>query len=71
MSEREIVKAIEKYIGKQGNGWTFVRGRDVLTRQQTLVRLKTDPKFKKFMVRIVVAQTIEILGREVETPLEP
>ena len=71
MSEREIVNAIKKYIGKQNGDWTFVRGRDVLTRQQTLVRLKTDPKFKKFMVRIVVAQTIEILGREVETPLEP
>jgi len=63
MSEREIVKAIENFIDKQNGNWTFVRGRDVLTRQQTLVKLRTDPKFKKFMVRIVVAQTIEILGR--------
>lgn len=62
MSEREIVVAIEKYIKKQNGDWTFVRGREALTKQQALTKLKTDPKFKKFMVRIVVAQTVEILG---------
>jgi hypothetical protein len=62
MSEREIVTAIRKYINKQNSSWSFIRGREVLTKQQVLRRLNVDKNFRKFMVQIVVAQTVEILG---------
>lgn len=62
MSETEIVDAIRNYIGKQNNGWSFVRGREVLTKNQFIRRLNVDKNFRKFMVKIVVAQTVEILG---------
>lgn len=62
MSENQIVDAIRNYIGKQDNGWNFVRGREVLTKNQFIRRLNVDKNFRKFMVKIVVAQTVEILG---------
>lgn len=62
MSEKEIVKAIEKFVGRQNGNWSFVRGRNILSKKDVLVKLKTDRKFRSFMVRIVVAQTIEILN---------
>lgn len=62
MSENQIVDAIRTYINKQGNGWNFVRGREVLTKQQVIRRLNTDKNFRKFLVDVVVAQTVEILG---------
>jgi hypothetical protein len=63
MSEMDVVKAIEDYVRKQGNSWSFVRGREVLTKEQMISKLYKDRKFRKFMVKIVIAQTIEILGR--------
>ena len=63
MSERRIIDAIKDYINRQDGEWRFVRGRDSLNKVQTIKRLDRDKKFRMFMVRIVVAQTVEILGR--------
>lgn len=74
MSEGEIVKAIREHIKKldnymhdQGKVFKFRAGpREMLTADQMLERLDKDKKFRKFIVRMVVEQTIEILGRTPE-----
>ena len=74
MSEREIVRAIKEHIRKvdsfmqaQGKVFKFRAGpREMLTADQMIERLNNDKKFRKLIVRMVVTQTIEILGRAPE-----
>jgi len=74
MSEREIVRAIKEHVKKvdnymhtKGKVFKFRAGpREMLTADQMIERLDKDKKFKKFVVRMVVEQTIEILGRSPE-----
>ena len=74
MSEKEIVKAIKEHIRKvdnfmqtQGKAFKFRAGpREMLTAAQMIKRLDKDKKFRKLIVRMVIDQTIEILGRTPE-----
>lgn len=74
MSEREIVKAIKEHIRKvdnymhtQGKVFKFrASPREMITAAQMIKRLDKDKKFRKLVVRMVIDQTIEILGRTPE-----
>ena len=74
MSEKDIVKAIKEHVKKvdgfmqtQGRVFKFRAGpREMLTADQMIKRLDKDKKFRKLIVRMVVDQTIEILGRTPE-----
>lgn len=74
MSEGEIIKAIKEHIKRvddfmqtQGKVFKFRAGpREMLTANQMIQRLDKDKKFRKLVVRMVVDQTIEILGRTPE-----
>ena len=73
MSEKEIVRAIKEHIKRvdgymqtRGKVFKFRAGREMLTADQMIERLDKDKKFRKLIVRMVVTQTIEILGRAPE-----
>ena len=74
MSEKEIVRAIKEHVKKvdgymQKRGETFkfrASPREMLTAGQLIERLDNDKKFRKFMVVLVVKQTVEILGKTPE-----
>ena len=74
MSEKEIVRAIKEHVKKvdgymQEHGKNFkfrASPREMLTADQLVKRLDDDKKFRKFMVVLVVKQTVEILGKTPE-----
>ena len=74
MSEKEIVRAIKEHVKKvdehmKKRGKTFkfrASPREMLTADRLIERLDNDKKFRKFMVVLVVKQTVEILGKTPE-----
>ena len=66
MSEKEIVKAIREHVSRQCDGWKFVGGREELGKEDFLKKLNGDKKFRKFVVKLVVTMTVDVLGRKPE-----
>ena len=66
MSEKEILKAIKEHVKRQDEGWKFTGGREELGKEVFLKRLDNDKKFRKFVVKLVVTLTVDVLGRKPE-----
>ena len=64
MSERDIVRAIKEHVNRQGDGWKFVGGREELGKEDFLKKLNGNKKFRKFVVKLVVTMTVDVLGRK-------
>lgn len=63
-SERKTVaNSIRKYVGRQNNNWKFVMGRDMLAKDQFLLKFDNDTKFRSFVVTLVVDLSLDILNR--------
>lgn len=63
MKEREIVKALKQHLEKQPPEWRFVYGREVLTKEKMIEKIKKDKRFRKFMVTQVEQLSIDLLLR--------
>ncbi|PIN71858.1 hypothetical protein COV21_03980 [Candidatus Woesearchaeota archaeon CG10_big_fil_rev_8_21_14_0_10_45_5] len=64
MKEKEVVKAIKNHVSNQNDGWNFVMGREVLTKQTFLQRLGKDKKFRTTVIDMVYKLSIDILTRK-------
>ena len=64
MKEKEVVKAIKNHVSNQNDGWKFVMGREVLTKQTFLQRLGKDKKFRTTVIDMVYKLSIDILTRK-------
>jgi len=64
LKEKEVVKAIKNHVSNQNAGWTFVMGREVLTKQTFLQRLGKDKKFRTTVIDMVYKLSIDILTRK-------
>jgi len=63
VSEKVIVQSIKKHVNGQGNNWKFVMGKDVLTKAEFAQKLDKDPKFRAFVVELVVNLSVDMLGK--------
>ena len=59
-----MIKAIEEHVKRQNNNFKFIYGREVITKQQFLVKLKDDKEFRQFIVNLVCTLSIEMLERK-------
>jgi len=66
MSEKTIIKSIEKHINSQNNEWKFIYGKEVLTKQNFVKKLNKDKKFRAFVVNMVINLSVDILTRKGE-----
>lgn len=64
MKEKEVVKAIKNHVSKQNDGWKFIMGKEVLTKQAFLQRLDEDKKFRATMIDLIHNLSIDILTRK-------
>jgi len=64
LKEKEVVKAIKNHVSNQNDGWNFVMGREVLTKQTFLQRLGKDKKFRTTVIDMVYKLSIDILTRK-------
>ena len=64
MSEKEIVKAIKEHIKRQDDGWKFIMGRQVLTKETFLEKLEKDKAFQRTVIKLVYNLSIDILARK-------
>ena len=64
MKEKEVVKAIKKHVSKQNDGWKFIMGREVLTKQTFIQKLDKDKKFRTTVIDLVYNLSIDILTRK-------
>ena len=64
MPEKEILKAIKEHVKRQDEGWKFTGGREELGKEDFLKKLNGDKKFRKFVVKLVVTMTVDVLGRK-------
>ena len=64
MKEKEVVKAIEDHVSRQNDGWKFIMGKEVLTKQAFLQKLGKDKKFRTTVIALVYNLSIDILTRK-------
>lgn len=66
MGEKEVVKALMENLKRQPEDWKFIRGRVSLSRDEMIKKIKNDRKFRKFIVGLVDALSVDILLRKPE-----
>ena len=64
MPEKEILKAIREHVKRQDEGWKFTGGREELGKEDFLKKLNGNKKFRKFVVKLVLTMTVDVLGRK-------
>ena len=64
MKEKELVKAIKAHVNRQSNNWSFIMGREVLTKKAFLKKLDKDKKFRETIIDLVYNLSIDILTRK-------
>jgi len=64
LKEKEVVKAIKSHVSKQNDGWKFIMGREVLTKQTFLQKLDSDKKFRATVIDLIHNLSIDILTRK-------
>jgi len=64
LKEKEVVKAIKNHVSNQNDGWNFVMGREVLTKQTFLQKLDKDKKFRTTITDLVYNLSIDIFTRK-------
>ena len=53
-------------LKRQPEDWKFIRGRVSLSRDEMIKKIKNDRKFRKFIVGLVDALSVDILLRKPE-----
>lgn len=64
MKEKELVKAIKSHVNRLDSDWSFIMGREVLTKKAFLEKLDKDKRFRSTIIDLVYNLSIDILTRK-------
>jgi len=64
MNEKELIQALKEKLKEKDEGWKFIYGREVLTAKAMIEKIDQDKKFRKTIVQMIQALSMDLILRE-------
>jgi hypothetical protein len=64
MSEKELIEALKEKLLEKGDDFRFIHGREVLTAKAMIEKIDHDKKFRKTIVQMIHALSMDLILRE-------
>ena len=65
MNARELERVVLRYLETRNNGWTWVLGNKVYTKEETIKLFKKNKRFRKMIMEQILKLAIDLFSKAI------